>query len=300
MANLRITLYGLTLVEKKQVTFSKIEPETCHELFIRQALVTGGYANHKKNLPPFWQHNQALIAEIEELEAKSRRKDILVDEAMLYGFYAKKIPASITNVAAFDKWRNSIEKQNPQALYFTKSDLMRHGASDITQAQFPETLQCGDMVFPLNYHFEPCHPDDGVTITLPLNVLHQLPEHQFDYLVPGLLHEKCVALLKTLPKSLRKQLVPIPDFVHSVLSQSSPFSRPLFEILTHAINKRTGITMTSQQWQALPLDDYYRMNFHIIDEKKNKLAQGRDFPPIEKTITKQDRSLTPTISTSNK
>jgi len=284
MANQRITLYGLTLVEKKRVTFSKIEPATCHELFLRQALVSGGYAKHKKSLPPFWQHNQALIAEIEEMEAKSRRKDILVDETILYDFYVSRVPKSITNVAAFEKWRHSVEEQSPQALYFTKNDLMRHGAGDVSQAQFPESLSCDGMVFPLSYHFEPGHPDDGVTITIPLNVLHQLSEHHFDYLVPGLLHEKCVALLKALPKPLRKQLVPIPDFVHHVLVQNAKSSQPLHTLLNQAINKRTGVTMTSEQWQALPLDDYYRMNFHITDENKNTLAQGRDLPQLKKQL----------------
>lgn len=280
MATCRISLYGLTIQDKKRVTYSQIDPELCHQLFIRQALVEGAYAKHKKSLPPFWLYNAKLIAEVNELEAKSRRCDILVDDDTLYQFFADKIPQEVNNIASFDKWRKLQEQSNEALLHFDKSLLMRHNASDINEGQFPEQLIINQHSVELNYHFEPEHQDDGVTAIIPLTLINQLPANYFEWLVPGLLTEKCIELLKSLPKNLRKQLVPIPNFVANMLNTRYDKKQSLYQFISQTIQQRKGILLSEQLLKDIVIDDYYLMNFHVIDAKKEVIAKGRQLESL--------------------
>lgn len=280
MANCRTSLYGLTLIEKQRVSYTSIDAPTCHQLFIRQGLVEGGYGQHKKHLPDFWQHNTKLIEQITNLEDKARKRDILVDDNLLYDFYAERIPQDISNVSSFEKWRQDIEKKHPQLLYFDKAMLMRHNASAVNQAQFPETLTINNHPITLNYHFEPGHRDDGVTAIIPLSLINQCQPHTFDWLIPGLLSEKCTEILKGLDKPLRKQLVPIPNFVAAILPTANPDKHSLFDFLSQAIRQKSGKTITPQQLSQIDIDDYYRMNFHIVDKHGQIITQGRNFEQI--------------------
>ncbi|MGD8498283.1 MAG: ATP-dependent RNA helicase HrpA, partial [Chromatiales bacterium] len=214
----RLSLYGLVVVAKRRIDYTRINPVESRELLIRHALVYGEY----KGEPTFLKHNLALVDEVEELEARSRRRDILVDEDSLYAFYDRLLPETITNLAAFERWRAEVEREDPKALFFRREALMRHEAEDITAERFPDTIQVGGLRLPLTYRFEPEAEDDGVSVTVPAAALNQLDRAPFDWLVPGLFEERLVALIRGLPKALRKNFVPAPDFARA-LAQRLPY-----------------------------------------------------------------------------
>lgn len=284
----KITLYGLTLVEKKSVSYSRIDPVQCREVFIRSALVEGQYGQHPSRKhrrnhtaeSDFFAHQQQLLGELDELESKARRRDIVVDEQVIFDFYNERIPASIVNFAGFEAWRKKAEQDNPRLLFLTRETLMRHGAGDITQAQFPNELEWRGMVFPLTYHFEPNHAYDGVSIHVPMSLLHQVPEHRLDWLVPGMLRDKCIGLLKSLPKNLRKHFVPVPDVVDKLLGALTPDNKPLTDALTVQLKRLTGIDVPKEAWLETRVDDYYRFNIHVVDDKGKIIASGRDLAPL--------------------
>ncbi|WP_062065151.1 ATP-dependent RNA helicase HrpA [Cellvibrio sp. OA-2007] len=284
----KITLYGLTIVEKKSVSYSHIDPAQCRQVFIRAALVEGQYDQHpkRKSLPnknpatDFFAHQQQLLTELEDLESKARRRDIVVDEQVIFDFYDERIPDNIFNLAGFEAWRKKIEKDNPKLLFLTRETLMRHGAGDITQAQFPNELEWRGMVFPLSYHFEPNHAFDGVSIHVPMSVLHQVPEQRLEWLVPGMLREKCIGLIKSLPKNLRKHFVPVPDVVDKILATLAPDNKPLTEALGLQLKRLTGIDVPKEAWLETNVDDYYRFNIHVVDDKGKIIASGRDLTPL--------------------
>ncbi|MDR7090023.1 ATP-dependent RNA helicase HrpA [Cellvibrio fibrivorans] len=284
----KITLYGLTIVEKKSVSYSHIDPVQCREVFIRAALVEGQYDQHPKrkslqNKNPdsdFFIHQQQLLKELEDLESKARRRDIVVDEQVIYDFYNERIPESVVNLAGFDAWRKKAEQQNPKLLFLTREILMRHGAGDITQAQFPNELEWRGMVFPLSYHFEPNHAFDGVSIHVPMSVLHQVPEQRLEWLVPGMLREKCIGLIKSLPKTVRKHFVPVPDVVDKILATLSPDNKPLTEALGLQLKRLTGVEVSKEAWLETSVDDYYRFNIHVVDDKGKVIASGRELAPL--------------------
>ncbi|WP_323815700.1 ATP-dependent RNA helicase HrpA [Cellvibrio sp. NN19] len=284
MAYEKITLYGLTIVEKKSVNYSHIDQAQSREVFIRAALVEGQYAQHPKRkhlqqqagFKDFYTHQQNLLLELEELEAKSRRRDIVVDEQVIFEFYDERIPSHITNLAGFESWRKKAEQTNPQLLYITRETLMRHGAGDITAAQFPNELEWRGMVFPLSYHFEPNHAFDGVSIHVPMSVLHQVPEQRLEWLVPGMLRDKCIGLIKSLPKNLRKHFVPVPDVVDKLLAVITPDNKPLSEAMGLQLKRLTGVDIPKEAWLETNVDDYYRFNIHVVDDKGKIIASSRD------------------------
>ncbi|GAB3100238.1 ATP-dependent RNA helicase HrpA [Pseudomaricurvus hydrocarbonicus] len=287
MAYERVTLYGLVLVEKQRVSFGSIDPKTAREVFIRAALVEERY----RGKGPFFKHNQQLIAELHELEAKSRRRDILVDEESIYRFYDERVPADIVNLAGFEHWRKSVEldKERPQPhlLYLQRDYLMQHDASAITEAQFPAELNWQGLTFPLSYHFEPGHPEDGVSIQVPVAALHLVPEHRLDWLIPGILREKCIQLVKGLPKQWRKHFVPVPNYVDEALASLSPDDVPLTEALGHQLKRQTSVDIPQDQWQQVQVDDYYRFNIQVVDERGKVLAQGRDLATLRERYRDQ-------------
>lgn len=284
----KITLYGLVIVEKKSVSYSHIDPAQCREVFIRAALVEGQYDQHPKrkhaqNKNPqndFFVHQQQLLKELEDLESKARRRDIVVDEQVIFDFYNERIPESVVNLAGFEAWRKKTEHANPKLLFLTREVLMRHGAGDITQAQFPNELEWRGMVFPLSYHFEPNHAFDGVSIHVPMSVLHQVPEQRLEWLVPGMLREKCIGLIKSLPKTVRKHFVPVPDVVDKILAALSPDNKPLTEALGLQLKRLTGVDVSKEAWLETSVDDYYRFNIHVVDDKGKVIASGRDLTPL--------------------
>ncbi len=280
MAYERLTLYGLVVNPKRKVHYGKINPVGARELFIRGALVEGDFNTRAQ----FFQHNRELVEEVEALEAKSRRRDVLVDDQVLFEFYDKRIPEDVCDGRRFEKWRKQAEQKQPKLLYLEKEDLMLHGAGDVTAAQFPDTLEVAGMSFKLSYHFEPGHAEDGVTLTVPLLALNLLTPQRFEWLVPGLLHEKLCQLIKSLPKSLRRNFVPVPNFATACLQALAPSDKSLLEALQQQLFKMSGVRLTSMDWGLSKLTPHMLMNFRVVDDRGGVVAMGRDLLRLQQQL----------------
>lgn len=284
----KVTLYGLTLVPKRKVNFGPLDPDLSREIFIRSALVEGDYQTRAA----FFKHNQDLIAEIATLEHKSRRQDILVDDQQLFEFYDQRIPVEIYSGHAFEKWRKQAEKQNPQLLFLTREILMHHTGSLITGLSFPDYLWINNIKLPLSYHFDPGHACDGVTVTIPLTLLNQLPSEPFEWLVPGLLEEKIIALIRSLPKNIRRAFVPIPDMAQVAFSQliqqqtiheenGVSFEGSLYEKLIHFLHRQRGAPLPANPFDLDSLSPYLFMNFRLEETAQKVLAHSRDLNALK-------------------
>jgi len=285
----KITLYGLVLIEKQRVDYTDIDPVACREVFIRSALVEGRYAKRQaRGKPPaFFTHNQALIAELDDLEAKSRRRDILADDQALYEFYAERIPESVVSRGSFEKWRQEAEKDNPRLLFIEREQLMQRDAGEVTEAQFPDELEWRGAVFPLKYQFEPGSADDGVNLQVPVSLLHQVPEKRLEWLVPGLLRDKCINMIKSLPKQWRKHFVPVPDVVDRALAGMQPDNVPLTEALAHQLKRQTLVEVPTEAWDPTKIDDFYRVNIQVMDERGRCIERGRDLGELRERYREQ-------------
>lgn len=262
----QVTLYGLVVVPKRRVHYGAIDPATSREIFIRSALAAGEFDTRA----PFFEHNRKLLIEIGELEHKSRRNDVLVDENQLYEFYSSLIPHGIYNGATFEKWRREAERNNPKLLFLTKEALMRHEAQSVTVDRFPDEMSVRGVKLALTYRFEPGHVMDGVTVTVPLHLLNQIETADFDRLVPGLLREKITFLIKSLPKAVRTKLIPLSGHVDLCMDTSGP----LLEAMRKTLQKSADI----QAWPELPA--HLRMNYKIVDEAGEEIGMGRDLDSL--------------------
>ncbi len=277
-ASLRITLYGLPIVARRTIHFGSINPVEAREMFIREALVRFNYNSKAK----FFDHNFAMLLDVEELEHKTRRQDVLVDENALFAFFDAIIPHDIVNGAGFEAWRKGAEKLNPQLLYLQKDDLMQHSAAAVTEEQYPEFIRVHDIKLPLSYRFEPGHVLDGVTMTLPLHLLNRVNHATFDWLVPGLIREKITLLIKSLPKSTRRLCVPVPEFATKMLTALETASRdePLLPQLAQCTTRGVGQPVSADEFSQTDLPLHLRMNFRVVDDAGQELAQGRDLIAI--------------------
>jgi ATP-dependent helicase HrpA len=280
MALETIALYGLTISDKQRVHFGAVDPVQAREIFIRGALVGGDYRTDAA----YFIHNQRLIADIQGLEDKARRRDILADEEELFRFFDERIPADIVTAQQFEHWRRKAERDQPNLLMVERERLMRHGAEEISEAQFPDHIACGDVVFALHYHFEPGHAQDGVNVAVPIALLNRVPEFRFEWLVPGLLRDKCIALLKTLPKQWRKLLVPVPETVDRIAPYLRAGDRPLLEALGAVLAEQAGVKIPPEAWQPRELEAFYRANFRVFDADNQLLAQGRDLAALKEQL----------------
>ncbi len=270
MAYEQVSLFGLVIVPRRAIAYGQIDEKVSHEIFIREALVQGTIKTQGK----FLKFNQGLIDEVSELEDKSRRRDIVVDEERLYEFYAEKVDASISSTASFEKWR---KQQASDLLQVSKAYLMQHGAENITQAQFPDHFKHGSVIYPLTYRFEPTHMEDGVSVSVPVAMLKQLPISRLEWLVPGMIREKAIALLRGLNKSIRKQLVPIPDFADNFLLEKSDADSALCHELAQFIYAQRRIKVSDEDWQIKNMDSHYLMNIQVLGSDNRIIAQGRDW-----------------------
>jgi ATP-dependent helicase HrpA len=276
----RVSLYGLTVVPKRRVHYGPINVEISHEIFIREAL-----ANMElETKAPFLNANKRIIAEIEELEHKARRQDVLVDEHALVAFYDKIVPQDIVNGIGFEAWRKEAEKEKPKLLFLTKDDLMRHEAESVTESQFPETMEMDGATIQLKYRFEPGHVLDGVTATIPLALLNPLDATRAEWLVPGMLREKVTALIKILPKTFRRVCVPVPDFVTGFLEQAKIGARPILLTLVNYIEQQTSLKLGADDFMIDKLPEHFFMNFSVIDEKQRELGMGRDWHALKNQL----------------
>ncbi|MBK6738535.1 MAG: ATP-dependent RNA helicase HrpA [Haliea sp.] len=290
----RISLYGLTLADKRVVHYGPLAPAECRELMIREGLVTGNV----RPLPAFLKHNRRLVQEVEELESRTRRRDILVEEQALFDFYDERLPEPLYTASALQSWL----KRNPdgeRSLYMTRDVLVaRDPGVDVGQ-QFPDHLAWEDMRFRLSYQFEPGQAADGVSVTVPVALLNRTPRYLFDWLVPGLLREKCIQLVKGLPKEKRKHLVPVPDAVDRALQQLQPENVDLLDSLARCLSRLGGIALERSDWSQQKLDDYYRMNVRVVDAHGQLLGQGRDLAELVQRFaldTRQSISAVPQAS----
>ncbi|MFZ2269722.1 MAG: ATP-dependent RNA helicase HrpA [Azonexus sp.] len=280
----RTTLYGIVINPKRRIHYGPLAPAEAREIFIRQGLVGEEIDEAFAKRWPFYQHNQKQIRDIEHLEHKQRRQDVLVDDELIFAFYDSLIPEGIHNGATFDHWRKDAERDNPKLLYLSKDDLMRHSAAGVTTEAFPHHLKLGGVEYALNYHFEPGSPRDGVTLTLPLAQLNQIPAGRMEWLVPGLLKEKLVQLIKTLPQRIRAKLVPVPEFVEEFIAATAGNDRkmaqgliaPLIDYILEArgLNAR-GWAVTPDAFRPDALPAHFSMNYRLIDEHGRQLDMNR-------------------------
>ncbi len=277
MAYEKQTLYGLPIVEKQPCNYGKINPSLCRELFIRAALVEGEYRGKGR----FFRHNQQLQDSLQDIESRTRRRDILVDDETLYDFYNELVPADVINLAGFEHWRKAAEKSQPELLNMDIELLAQRQLTDNTESQFPDHIEWQGTHYPLSYHFEPGHPEDGVSVTVPVSILHQVPLYHFDWLVPGMLRDKCIALVKGLPKALRRHFVPVPTHVDKALVSLTPSDTPLTEALGLQLKRQVSVDVSPESWQQVAVDDVYGLNIKLVDENNQVLTMSRDLAALK-------------------
>lgn len=277
----RSTLYGIVVNPRKRVNYGPMNPAEARELFIREGLVGGEIAEEYARRWGFYTHNHQLMLDIETLEHKSRRPDVLVDDELIVAFYDRIIPEGITNGVDFDKWRKEAERDNQKLLYLKREDLMRHEAAGVTTDAFPPHIKLGGVDFELSYHFEPGSTKDGVTVTVPLAQLNQIPLGRCEWLVPGLLKEKVVQLVKTLPQKIRSKLVPVPEFAAEFVAAVPASDKGLVPVLVHYILQTRGLN--ARGWEITPdafrpdaLPAHFAFNFKLVDEHGRQLGMSRN------------------------
>ncbi|MBI5890356.1 MAG: ATP-dependent RNA helicase HrpA [Nitrosomonadales bacterium] len=272
----RSTLYGLLINPKKRVHYGPMNPEESREVFIREALVNGEFNTQA----PFFAHNQKLIADIEALEHKARRPDVLVDDELIFAFYDARIPAGMHNAAAFEHWRKEAEREQPKLLYLKKDDLMRHEAAGITTEHFPPQLLMNNVSYALAYNFAPGKSDDGVTLTVPQALLNQVSAARCEYLVPGILAEKIAQLVKSLPQKLRRHCVPVPEFAAAFCAAIKPSDMPLLQALARYIREQKQLDVPLDAFRLEQLPAHLLMNFRVVDEHGRQLGMSRNFAQL--------------------
>ncbi|HXX84473.1 MAG TPA: ATP-dependent RNA helicase HrpA [Casimicrobiaceae bacterium] len=272
----RVSLYGLTLVPRRRISYATVDPATAHQVFLREALV----GDELKSDAPFVLHNHKLVAQVSQLEHKARRQDVLVDEEAMVAFYAERIPQDVHSSATFERWRKVVEAKDPRALYMTRESLMRHAAANVTEERYPEFLEMAGTRLALKYRFAPDHPLDGLTLTVPLALLNQLDEARLSWLVPGMVREKAAWYLKALPKGWRNRLSPVPEIVTAFLEAADSDSRycalPLAEALRAFCAVRLGEPLPAEAWNAAEPPPHLLMNVCVVDAAARELAQSRD------------------------
>ena len=276
----KVTLHGLSIVPRRKVHFGPIDPRASREIFIHHALVLGEYETDAA----FLAHNRRLIEQVQTLEAKARRRDILVDHKAQFAFYDARVPQRIYSAREFEKWRRQVEKQNPRLLFMTRRDLMLHPALGVTEELYPDALTVDGATFPLEYRFEPAHRADGVTVTIPLAALNQLRDETFQWLVPGLRFDKFVALMRTLRRELRVKFVPVPEFASAAARDLKPSDGPLLEALALHLGKASGEIVRPHDFRPEGISEYLRMNFRVVDAGGKQVAMGRDLGRIRREL----------------
>ncbi|GAA0819679.1 ATP-dependent RNA helicase HrpA [Colwellia asteriadis] len=277
MAYEQVTLYGLQIVSKRKVNFNKIEPVTCRELFIREALVNGDSTIKEK----FLVKNQQLVASIEALEQKARRKDFLIEEQQLVDFYNNKLPESAICQRSFLAWWKKAKQETPNLLNFTKAFLLNESSEDLSKDEYPDTWQQDKFTLPLKYHFSPGDIDDGISVVIPVALLNQIQDIGFDWLIPAMRYELVVALIKALPKNLRRNFVPAPNYAQACLAAMPAEQGEISQALSKQLLRMSGVRMPEDAWDELSLPVHLTMNFQVVNEKGVILKQGRNLNDLK-------------------
>ncbi|MBR7631746.1 ATP-dependent RNA helicase HrpA [Janthinobacterium lividum] len=288
-ASERATLYGLVVYSQRRINYGNFNLPEAREIFIRDALVGGDFDTRA----PFFAHNHKLIKDIENLEHKSRRLDVLVDDELIAAFYDKLLPADVCNGAGFEKWHKEATRENPKLLYLNREELMRHEAAGVTTDLFPKTMSVTGLEMGLTYHFEPGSVRDGVTLSVPLYALNQLPRERCEWLVPGMLKEKVHLLLKSLPQKLRRHCVPLPDYAARFcerVHEAGVFGRgDLIDAIIADIRTQITINVLTTDFKPETLPAHHFMNFKVIDEHGRQLDMGRNLATLQAEFGGQAR-----------
>ncbi|MGO3437911.1 ATP-dependent RNA helicase HrpA [Serratia liquefaciens] len=277
MATEKVTLFGLPIVAARQVNYSTIDPLLCRELFIRHALVEGDWQTRHA----FFSANLKLRAEVEELEHKSRRRDILVDDETLFSFYDQRIPSEVISGRHFDNWWKNAAKQNADLLSFEKEMLIKDGANKVSALDYPNTWHQGNLKLRLTYQFEPGTDADGVTVHIPLPILNQVEDQGFEWQIPGIRRELVIALIKSLPKPVRRNFVPAPNYAEAFLGRVTALELPLLDALERELRRMTGVTVSRDDWQWEQVPDHLKMTFRVVGEKHKTLLEGKNLTALK-------------------
>ena len=277
IADEKVSLYGVPIVAARPVNYGAIDPRVSREIFIQSALVEGDWNTKHK----FFKQNQQLIREVEELEHKSRRRDILVDERTLFEFYDQRIGTDVVSQKHFDTWWKKAEKQDPELLNFERSFLINDDAEQVSKLDFPNFWHQGNLKLKLTYQFEPGTDADGVTVHIPLPLLNQVEMTGFDWQIPGLREELVIALIKSLPKSYRRNFVPAPNYAQAFLGRAVPLEKPLLDTLIYELRRMTGVTVEAEHWNWEQIPSHLKMTFRVVDENGKKIAESMNLDELK-------------------
>ncbi|MGI5426882.1 ATP-dependent RNA helicase HrpA [Streptomyces sp. CA-179760] len=277
MAYEKVTLYGVPIVAQRKVNYGRIDPEVSRELFIRNALVEGDWRTHHK----FFSDNRRLLTEVEELEHRARRRDILVDDETLFDFYDQKIPEHVVSGAHFDSWWKRKRHEQPDFLDFEREMLINEKAGEVSKADYPDSWRQGNLKFRVTYQFEPGADADGVTVHIPLQVLNQVTDEGFDWQIPGLREEVVVELIRSLPKPIRRHYVPAPNYAKAFLDSAVPLQEPLTTTMTRELRRKVGVPFEADDFDWSKVPDHLKVTFRIVDERRRKLAEDKDLEALK-------------------
>ncbi|EJL6701613.1 ATP-dependent RNA helicase HrpA [Vibrio cholerae] len=280
MAYEKVMLYGIPIVPKRLVNYGTIDPVLSREIFIRSALVEGDWETKHA----FFKQNRALLAEVEELEHKSRRRDILVDDEELFQFYDQRVGTEVVSGRHFDAWWKTASRKTPDLLSFEKEMLFKGDASHITDLDYPNFWHQGNLKLKLSYQFEPGENSDGVTVHIPLPILNQVEPHGFDWQIPGLRHELVVSLIKSLPKTLRKNFVPAPNYADAFLARVTAFEMPLLDAMEKELRRMTGVTVLREDWKLDQLPAHLKITYRAVDHRNRKLNESCDLHELKESL----------------
>ena len=277
IADEKVTLYGVPIVAARPVNYGSIDPTVSREIFIQSALVEGDWNTKHK----FFKENQRLVREVEELEHKSRRRDILVDDRTLFEFYDQRIGTEVVSQKHFDTWWKKAQQKDPELLNFERSFLINDDAEQVSKLDFPNFWHQGNLKLKLTYQFEPGTDADGVTVHIPLPLLNQVEMTGFDWQIPGLREELVIALIKSLPKSYRRNFVPAPNYAQAFLSRAVPLEKPLLDTLIYELRRMTGVTVEAEHWNWEQIPSHLKMTFRVVDENGKKIAESMNLDELK-------------------
>ncbi|WP_119580872.1 ATP-dependent RNA helicase HrpA [Streptomyces europaeiscabiei] len=276
MAYEKVTLYGVPIVAQRKINYGRIDAEASRELFIRNALVEGDWRTHHK----FFADNRRLLGEVEELEHRARRRDIVVDDDTLFDFYDTRVPEHVVSGAHFDSWWKHKRHEQPDFLDFEREMLIRESAEAVTKADYPDSWRQGQLKFRVTYQFEPGADADGVTVHVPLHVLNQVTDEGFDWQIPGLREEVVTELIRSLPKPIRRNYVPAPNFAQRFLDRAVPLQEPLPVTMARELKRMVGVPVTPEDFDWSRVPDHLKITFRIVDERRRKLAEDKDLESL--------------------
>ncbi|WP_239375812.1 ATP-dependent RNA helicase HrpA [Frankia sp. Cj5] len=280
VASEKVTLYGIPLVVSRKVNYSAIDPQLCRDLFIRHALVEGDWQTHHA----FFHANRELLDDVEELEHRARRRDILVDDETLFDFYDQRIPTHVVSGRHFDSWWKKTQRTQPDLLAFSTTMLIKTDAAGVDERDYPDVWRHNELALALSYQFEPGTDADGVTVCIPLPVLNQVTAEGFDWQVPGLREELVTALIRSLPKQIRRSFVPAPDYARRVLESVTPADGPLLAILERELGHLANVDVPRDAWQLDRVPDHLKITFRIVDETQATLAEGKNLAALTRAL----------------